>query len=45
MTFSGNGGYDDGKLSAGECVRVDYVIGLKEIKRFKFLVDVFGVKE
>ncbi len=35
--------YSDGELSPGESVDVNFVICLKDWKRFRFFVDVFGV--
>ena len=45
QTFPATGGNDDLKLEAGECVRVDYKIGLAVRASFQFFVDVFGVVE
>jgi hypothetical protein len=39
LTFPANGGYTDLMLTGGECVAVDYVIGLAIRAPFKFFVN------
>jgi uncharacterized delta-60 repeat protein len=45
ILFPATGGYTDGKLSPGQCVRVTYKIGLLWRAPFDFFVDIFGVEE
>jgi hypothetical protein len=44
-TFPATGGYADLKLTRGECVAVDYVIGLASRAPFQFFVDILGIGE
>jgi len=45
LTFHRTGGLVDSKLEPGECVRVDYEIGLEKRVPFQFFTDVFGFKQ
>lgn len=44
-TFPATGGYADLELTGGECVAVDYVIGLASSGPFQFFVDILGMGE
>jgi len=45
LTFPESGGFADSKLEPGECVRVDYKIGLGKRVSFQFFTDVFGFRQ
>jgi hypothetical protein len=45
LTFPANGGYADLLLTGGECVAVDYVIGLAIRAPFEFVVNIVGIME
>ncbi|GJQ59120.1 MAG: hypothetical protein D8M57_04865 [Candidatus Scalindua sp. AMX11] len=45
ILFPKTGGYADALLMPGECVRVDYEIGLLQRSSFRFFVDIFGMEQ
>ncbi len=45
LTFPAKGDYTDYRLEPGECVRVDYEIGMSVFTPFSFYVDVYGCRQ